>query len=193
MAFSRNDSEYDDLAFSEFKDVSKDLTGQALTLDNHTNGQEAYRSYQMAGRYTENDEFQEYVHVKMPAMLLGSRSRGKRIVEEDVMNAKKHLDFVEFKEANNGALGTRIKLLLLRSDQYLYEDKVAMAMEKAQEAHAVIQRHGFNLEVAPAKSRIDHLSAMIRRQENEEWQETEISSSSSTSDCLGESESAHSD
>ena len=127
--------------------------------------EEAYRSYQMAGRYTENDEFQEYVHVKMAAMLLGSRSRGKRIVEEDVMNAKKHFDFVEFKEANNGALGTRTKLLLLRSDQYLYEDKVAMAMEKAQEAHAVIQRHGFKLEVAPAKSRIDHLSAMIRRQD----------------------------
>ena len=149
--------------------------------------EEAYRSYQMAGRYTENDEFQEYVHVKMAAMLLGSRSRGKRIVEEDVMNAKKHLDFVEFKEANNAALGTRIKLLLLRSDQYLYEDKVAMAMEKAQEAHAVIQRHGFKLEVAPAKSRIDHLSAMIR-QENEEWRERGCSSSGS--DYLDESESA---
>ena len=46
-------------------------------------------------------------------------------------NAKKHLDFVESKVADNMALGTRIKLHLLRSDQYLYEDKVAMAMEKA--------------------------------------------------------------
>ena len=154
--------------------------------------EEAYKSYQMAVRH----KGIKYVYVKMAALLLESRSRAERAVDvpckENVMKAKKHLDFVEFKEANNGALGTRIKLLLLRSDQYLYEDKVAMAMEKAQEAHAVIQRHGFKLEFASAKSRIDHLSAMIR-QENEEWQETEISSSSSTSDCLAESESAHSD
>ena len=154
--------------------------------------EEAYKSYQMAGHYTENDEFQEYVHVKMAALLLGSRSRGERIVADkvDVMNAKKHLDFVEFKVADNMALGTRIKLLLLRSDQYLYEDKVAMAMEKAQEANALIHRRGFKLEDAPVKSRIDHLSTMLG-QENEEWQETEFSSS--TNDYLAESESVQSD
>ena len=79
--------------------------------------EEAYKSYQMAGRYTENDGFEEYVHVKMAALLLGSRSRGERIVDkDDFMNAKKHLDFVEFKAADNIALGTRIKLLLLRSE-----------------------------------------------------------------------------
>ena len=108
--------------------------------------EEAYKSYQMAGHYSENDEFQEYVHVKMAALLLGSRSRGETIVDkDDVMSAKKHLDFVEFKVADNMALGTRIKLLLLRSDQYLYEDKVAMAMEKAREANGLIQQHGFKL------------------------------------------------
>ena len=139
--------------------------------------EEAYKSYQMAGHYTENDGFQEYVHVKMAALLLGSPTRGERIVhKDDVMNAKKHLDFVESKVADNMALGTRIKLLLLRSDQYLCEDKVAMAMEKAQEANALIHRHGFKLEFAPAKRCIDHLSTMLR-QENEEWQETELSSS----------------
>ena len=153
--------------------------------------EEAYKSYQMAGHYSENDEFQEYVHVKMAALLLGSRSRGETIVDkDDVMSAKKHLDFVEFKVADNMALGTRIKLLLLRSDQYLYEDKVAMAMEKAREANGLIHRHGFKLEFAPAKSRIDHLSTMLK-QENKEWQETELSSS--TNDYPAESESAHSD
>ena len=146
----------------------------------------------MAGHYTENhDEFQEYVHVKMAALLLESRSRGERIVDkDDVMNAKKHLDFVEFKVADNMALGTRIKLLLLRSDQYLYEDKVGMAMEKAQEANALIHQHGFELEFAPAKSRIDLLSTMLG-QENRGWQETEFSSS--TKVYLAESESAQSD
>ena len=154
--------------------------------------EEAYKSYQMAGHYAENDVFQEYVHVKMAALLLaGACTRGERIVDkEDVMNAKKHLDFVEFKVADNMALGTRIKLLLLRSDQYLYEDKVAMAMEKAQEANVLIQRHGFELEFTPAKSRIDHLSTMLG-QENEEWQEKEFNSS--TNDYLTESESVHSD
>ena len=153
--------------------------------------EEAYKSYQMAGHYTANDEFQEYVHVKMAALLLGSRSRGKRIVDKDeVMNAKKHLDFVEFKVADNMALGTRIKLLLLRSDQCLYEDKVGMAMEKAQEANALIHQHGFELEFAPAKSRIDLLSTMLG-QENRGWQETEFSSS--TKVYLAESESAQSD
>jgi len=160
----------------------------------NTAKKEAYKSYQMAGHYAvENDEFLEYVHVKMAALLLGSHSRGERIVDkDDITNAKKHLDFVEFKVADNIALGTRIKLLLFRSDQYLYEDKVAMAMEKAQEANALIHRHGFELEVAPAKSRIDRLSAIIR-QDNEEWRETEFTSSSGTSDCLAESESTHSD
>lgn len=156
--------------------------------------EEAYKSYQMAGHYTGNDEFQEYVHVKMAALLLESRSRGERTVDfpckEDVIQAKKHLDFVEFKASDNMALGTRIKLLLLRSDQYLYEDKAVMAMEKAREASALIHRHGFKLEFAPAKNRIDHLSAMLR-QENEEWREREFSSS--TNDYLADSDSAHSD
>ena len=81
---------------------------------------EAYKSYQMAGHYTENDEFQEYIHIKMAALLLGSPSRESIVDKDDVINAKKHLDFVEFKVTDNMALGTRIKLLLLRSDQYLY-------------------------------------------------------------------------
>ncbi|XP_020610562.1 uncharacterized protein LOC110049128 [Orbicella faveolata] len=159
----------------------------------HATKKEAYKSYKMAGHYTENDEFQEYVHVKMAALLLGSRSSGERIVDkDDVMNAKKHLDFVESKLTDNESLGTRITFLLLRSDQYLYEDNVAMAMEKAQEASALIHQHGFKLEFASAKSRIDRLSTMIW-QENEEWRETEFSSSSGTSDHLAESERAHSD
>ena len=114
------------------------------------------------------------------------------------MNAKKHPDFVESKVADNMALGTRTKLHLLRSDRYLYEDKVAMAMEKAREANGLIHRHGLKLEFAPAKSRIgvsnsgriDHLLTMLEK-ENEEWQETKFSSS--TNDYLVESESAHSD
>ena len=148
---------------------------------------EAYKSYQMADHYTENNGFQEFVHVKMAALLLGSPSRESIVDKDDLMNAKKHLDFVESKVTDNMALGTRIKLLLLRSDQYRCEHNVAMAMEKAREASALIHQHGFELESAPAKRRIDRLSAMIR-QENERWRETEFSSRAN--DYLTESESA---
>ena len=160
---------------------------------NHATKKEAYKCYQMAGHFSENDEFQEYVHVKMAALLLGSHSSGERIVDkDDVMNAKKHLDFVESKLPDNESLGTRIPFLLLRSDQYFYENNVPMAMEKAQEASALIHQHGFKLEFASAKSRIDRLSAIIR-QENDEWREPEFSSSSVTNDYVSESESDHSD
>ena len=154
--------------------------------------EEAYKSYQMADHY----KFQKYHHVKMAALLLKPRFRGERIVnfpcKEDLMKAKDHLDFVESKLADSKSLRIKITFLLLRSDQYLYEDNVAMAMEKAQEAIALIDKYGFELERAAAKIRFDHLSTMIR-QEDEEWRETELSSGSSTSDYLAESERARSD
>ena len=61
--------------------------------------EEAYNSYQRAAGY----ECIKYVYVKMAALLLESRSRGEitvkfpRKAKEDVMKAKKHLDFVESK------------------------------------------------------------------------------------------------
>ena len=156
--------------------------------------EEAYNSYQRAADY----EGMKYVRVKMAALLLESRSRGEMTVKfprkakEDLVKAKKQLDFVESKLADNESLGTRIKCLVLQSDVYRYEHNVLMAMKKVQKAMALIDEHGFDLERAGAQNRIDHLSTMIR-QENEEWGETEFSSSSSTSDCPVESESALSD
>ena len=148
-----------------------------------TTKEEAYKSYQMVVHY----EFQKYFHVKMAALLLELRFRGENIIDflckEDVMIAKKHLDLVESKLPDNESLGSRITLLLLGSDQYLYENNVYTAMEKVQEASALIHQHGFKLEFAPAKSRIDRLSAMMQ-QENAERRDT---------DYFAECESAHSD
>jgi len=144
--------------------------------------EEAYKSYQMADHY----EFQKYHHVKMAALLLESRGRNFPC-KEDLTKATKHLDFLEPKLAESKSLGSEIKFLLLRSDQYLYEGKVPMAMEKAQEASALIDVHGFELESASAKSRIYRLSSMVR-QENLEWRETEFGSSSDTSGYFTESE-----
>ncbi|XP_078383834.1 uncharacterized protein LOC144666307 [Oculina patagonica] len=154
--------------------------------------EEAYKSYEMSAHYKVNDEFKEYVHVKMAALLLESRSNTGRIVtfltKKDILKAKKHLDFVEFRVADNMALGTRIKLLLLRSDEYLCEGNVAMAMEKAQEANELIHRHGFQLEFDSATKRIEHLSAMQKQEKKERWNSELCSSSSST-----DSESSHSE
>jgi len=148
-----------------------------------TTKEEAYKSLQMADHY----EFQKYHHIKMAALLFESPFGGETTVDfpckEDVMNAQKHLDLVESKIADNESLGSEIPFLLLRSDLYLFEGNVPMAMEKVQEAIALIDKHGFELEFASAKSRIDRLSSMIW-QENEEWRETEFSSSSSLSDSL---------
>ena len=154
--------------------------------------EEAYKSYEMAGHYTGNDECKEftYLHVKMAALLLASHSNAERRVKslskEDILKAKKHLNFVEPRIASNRSLGTEIKFLLLRSDQYLSEGNVAMAMEKAQEANELIDQHGFKLESVPAKKRIDYLSAM-QKQEIEEWQNREFCSSN---DYLADRESA---
>jgi len=157
-----------------------------------TTKEEAYKSYQMADNYN----FQRYHHVKMAALLLELRFRGEVIVnfpcKEDIMEAKNHLNFIESKLADNKSLRTRIKFALLRSDQYLYEDNVSMAMEKALEAIALIDKHGLEIELAAARRRIDRLTTMIP-QGNKEWRETECSSSSSTSDCLIENESTGSD
>ena len=40
MAFSRDDSEYDDISLAKFKHDSIDLTRQALTFHSHANGHE---------------------------------------------------------------------------------------------------------------------------------------------------------
>ena len=106
------------------------------------------------------------------------------------MKAKKHLDLVEFRvAADNMALGTRIKLLILRSDQYLGEENVAMAMEKAQEASELVHQHGFKLEFDSAKKRLDNLAAMLR-QENQDWWNSELRSSNG---YIADNESANSE
>jgi len=160
-----------------------------------TTKEAAYKSYQIA----DDCKFQKYHHVKMAALVLEPRFRGERIVnfpcKEDIMKAKNHLNFVESILADNKRPSrTRIKFLLLRSDQYFYEDAVPMAMEKALEAIALIDKQGFKIERAAAESRLNRLSSIIRQpKENEESQEPEFNSSSGTSTCLAESESAHSD
>ena len=165
-----------------------------LAQDTKATKEEAYKSYDMACQYTSNEGFKEYVHVKMAAMLLVSCSKAvdsnNSLYKEDVERAKLHLDFTEFgAAADNMALGTKIKHLLFRSDQHFFEENVAMAFEKAHEAMVLIQRNGFELERISAEKRLNHLSEILKQQ-NEEWRGKEPHLGD---DYLGDSERSESE
>ena len=152
----------------------------AVNITRDTRKIKAYKSYELACQYTVINR--EYINTKMAALLLKPCSEvannNTHICKEDVMLAKRHLDLTESRTADgNMALGTRIKHLLLRSDQYCFEQNNAMAIEKAEEARVLIQRHGFELELDSAEKRISRLSD-IQKLEKGEWLSNELCSSS---------------
>ena len=141
---------------------------------------EAYKSYQRACQYTVNNR--EYINIKMADLLLKPcfkvAKNNTDICKEDVMKAKRHLDLTESRTADgNMELGTRIKYLLLRSDQHYFEQNIAMAVEKAEEAMGLILAHRFELELDSAEKRIRRLSDM-QGLEKGEWLSSESCSSS---------------
>ena len=121
---------------------------------------EAYNSYTIALDCATDPVDMGYTIVKMAKLLLGS---DKHVSEDDVIQAKKHLDFIEDgPDADNMAVGTKINLVLLRSDQFRLEGNVSMAMEKALEARALIEKYdGFERQLASAEKRIHHLSEIL--------------------------------
>ena len=121
---------------------------------------EAYNSYTIALDCATDPVDMEYIIVKKAKLLLGS---DKHVSEDDVIQAKKHLDSIEDgPDADNMAVGTKINLVLLRSDQFRLEGNVAMAMEKALEARALIEKYdGFERQLASAQKRIDRLSEIF--------------------------------
>ena len=128
---------------------------------NRTIQQEACTAYEMACNRTEDTRFREYVHTKVAGILLKSDfdAEGMRLHQ-----ATKHLDSVEFGDKSREmALGTRIKLLALRSDQLCHEGLFAMARDRALQAYKLVKKHEFNLELAAAAERVDRLSALMAR------------------------------
>ena len=121
---------------------------------------EAYNSYTIALDCATDPVDMEYIIVKRAKLLLGS---DKHVSEDDVLQAKKHLDSIEDgPDADNMAVGTKINLVLLRSDQFCLEGNVAMAMEKALEARALIEKYdGFERQLASAEKRIHRLSEIL--------------------------------
>lgn len=121
-----------------------------------TQKETAYNSYIRAHDCATDPVDREYIIVKMAKLLLGSDDL---VSENDVVQAKKHLNSIEHgPDADNMAVGTKINLVLLRSDQFRLEGNVAMAMEKALEARALIEKYdGFERQLASAQKRIDRL------------------------------------
>ena len=117
----------------------------------------AYNSYIIAYDCATDPVDREYIIVKMAKLLLGSDDL---VSENDFLQAKKLLNSIEHgPDADNLAVGTKINLVLLRSDQFRLEGNVAMAMEKALEARALIEKYdGFERQLASAEKRIHHLS-----------------------------------
>ena len=153
---------------------------------------EAYKSYQRACQYSVNNN--GYINTKMADLLLKPcfevANNDTDICKEDVMKAKRHLDLTESRTADgNMGLGTRIKYLLLRSDQHYFEQNIAMAVEKAEEAMGLILAHRFELELDSAEKRIRRLSDM-QGLEKGEWLSSEsCSSSEDQTDRKGDSSS----
>ena len=153
---------------------------------------EAYKSYQRACQYTVNDR--DYINIKMADLLLKHCSKVAKnntdICKEDVMKAKRHLDLTESRTADgNMGLGTRIKYLLLRSDQHYFEQNIAMAVEKAEEAMGLILAHRFELELDSAEKRIRRLSDMQGLEKGEWLSSVSCSSSEDQTDREGDSSS----
>ena len=125
-----------------------------------TQKETAYNSYIRAHDCATDPVDREYIIVKMAKLLLGSDDL---VSENDVVQAKKHLNSIEHgPDADNMAVGTKINLVLLRSDQFRLEGNVSMAMEKALEARALIEKYdGFERQLASAEKRIHHLSEIL--------------------------------
>ena len=107
-----------------------------------------------------------FCHLGLAALLLDctsavARSRLKVIPKQDIKEATKHLDIVEY-ELGDIPRGTRVQVLKTRSDQYYRQgpEMYQLAKETAQDALQMARRHGFNTELAWLQEQIDFLDQL---------------------------------
>ena len=109
-----------------------------------------------------------YCHLGLAALLLDcsstvARTRIKVIPSQDLKDARKHLDIVEY-ELGDIPRGTRVQILKRRSDQYYRQgpEMYQLAKETAQDAFQMALSHGFNTELQSLQRRIDFLDQLCK-------------------------------
>ena len=107
-----------------------------------------------------------YCHLGLAALLLDcsstvARNRIKVIPSQDLKDATKHLDIVEY-ELGDIPRGTRVQVLITRSDQYYRQGPkmYQLAKETAQDAVHMARCHGFNAELESIQERMDFLDKL---------------------------------
>jgi len=108
-----------------------------------------------------------YCHLSLAALLLDcsstvARTRIKVIPSQDIKDAKRHLDIVEYKLGETIPRGTRVQILKRRSDQYYRQgpEMYQLAKETAQDAFQMARSHGFNTELDSLQEQIDFLNQL---------------------------------
>ena len=127
--------------------------------------------YEMANANCCRDErprihvkFQTYVQLKIAALHLDCGTKMARgtsqVLDENIEDAKKRLDFVEYQLSNEIPHGTKVQLLKIRSDQYYRQGKLRLAREVVQEALQIAQERSINTELIPLRSRIQEFESL---------------------------------
>ncbi|XP_078351617.1 uncharacterized protein LOC144636313 isoform X2 [Oculina patagonica] len=112
-------------------------------------------------------KLQTFGHLRVAAVLLDctstvARIRRKLIPQQDIEDARRHLDILEHHLSSNIPRGTRVQILKARSDQYYRQGPgmYQLAKETAQEALRIARCRGFNTELESLQERIDFLDQL---------------------------------
>jgi len=110
-----------------------------------------------------------YCHLGLAALLLDcsstvARTQIKVIPSQDLKDATKHLDIIQYKLGENIPRGTLVQILKRRSDQYYRQgpEMYQLAKETAQDAFQMARSHGFNTELQSLQRRTDFLDQLCK-------------------------------
>jgi len=104
---------------------------------------------------------QSYVHLKLAMIHLGCCStfplaQGNHIPQNDIKEAKRHLDFIQSKFGDTIPRATRMLHSKTQSDLFYLQRKYQRAKDKAVDAYKCAKRYGFNTEVNILKEKKDY-------------------------------------
>ena len=108
-----------------------------------------------------------YFNLRIAALHLDCGLKAARetchVTSEDIEEAKKRLDFVEYFLSDGIPPGTKVQLLKTRSDQYYRQGKVRLAMETAEEALVIAEQANMKAENIQLNERIQERLTLLAR------------------------------